>query len=218
MQMRTIGTSALRAMAERVPGLEVLAEKAVAFVGTEEDMGRAWASPHAAYFVQTPDHGEARVWLGTRDGNWLYTGLEVSPDYVRNALRPAGGVPNGLFAVQRGRRQDIEHAMMNDGLLYYAHDDFSLHMAYGGRWKVLVEPRDPDPNPVPVGGMMMFSERIKEQPHGWLPCRGQRVSQRDYPALANVLGEEFGPHELGFDGSLLFTLPRRDNTIIRWRP
>jgi len=235
--MYTIGTHALRVIARERPELEdlpvVISTRLVAYVGTAAERARAWATPNAVFFTVTEDEDTVSIHLGTDAGNWVSVQVaNIDRDLVRNTLRPAGGLTNALYAVQRGRYEDMHLAHRNDGLQYWAHDTNTFHIAYGGRWhelaRVVEYESDTDipeipgvPGPisrggVPIGSMMIWSDRM-ELPAGWLRCDGQRVRQDQFPVLAGVMGDTFGPIELSPDGVITFVLPERDNTIIRWR-
>jgi len=222
--MYTIGTHALRVIATTLPVLDDypirISKRLVAYVGTEDQREVAWPSPNAVFFTINNHEDTVAIHVGNEEATvWLPAQVSIDRDLVRNTLRPAGGLTNALYASQRGRLSDINRAASNDGLSYFAIDTLQYFIAYGGVWHNVTGISQGNLNlvTVPIGGMIMWSDRLPP-PLGWLQCNGQRVRQTDYPNLADVLGDTFGPKEILGDGTIGFLLPTRDNAVIRWLP
>jgi len=235
--MYTLGQFAIQFIAAKhqsVAGL--IGEKLIAYVGTaaeREGTGLTKTPPvlattNAVYFQEIPgDFQNAKLYIADdtdplkvvwRDAGTVNAPVLVPMNLLRVSLRAASGITSALFAIQRGRKQDMNPPggggpASNPGLLYYSTDENALYISINGRWRMI----DSAPSlggtqgtGIPIGGMIMWLDTLpdSEIPLGFVRCDGTDHPIGRWQKLADLIGSMPG-------NPARMVLPKRDNTIIR---
>jgi hypothetical protein len=229
--MYTIGTSSLKFLRTKIvtdhpDAFAALDKRMLAFVGTSvERIGDASHSatliaPYSAFF-QFTDATKTKVQLyvpqDTTDPSnlwplipnaWLAVDTPFDQAFITEWLTPAGGLANGLYAMQRGNLADVNYAFAYPGMAYFAKDKQELYIHNGVTW-VRVTTVDV----VSLGTMVAYPEQFTlttEMQKHWMRCDGHELTaeeQQRFPAFAAFIADKFGTGK--------YTMPFQNNMIIR---
>jgi hypothetical protein len=222
--MYTIGTSSLKFLRTKIEtdhpdAFAALDKRMLAFVGTAADRAATMIAPYSSFFElqgSIPETVQLYIPIDTTKPSedwpltpnaWDTVDTPFNQAFITEWLTPAGGLANGLYAIQRGNLADMETAFKYPGLMYFAKDKEDLYVCKDNAW-VRVSSIDA----VFIGTIINYPEQFDlstEMKLRWMRCDGHTLTQQEiaaYPDFAALIQGKFGTG---------YVLPFQNNYIIR---